>query len=437
MSRTARKYIIFLMLALLLSALFVASANAYTQKVIYLRSGGNSDGSSFEQAIGDFKDAVRLLKNSGGTIVICGEYSYSELILLSQISGTANGRRTITVTSVYGGIDYRQTNGARLVVGNQNGSANMILAGDFVFEDLNIVTAGSKSARAIICNGNNVVFGEGIECSKRDGAPYISIIGGALDEDVNRSYNVTVKSGSYNNVCGSNKNGVHKGNSILRIDGGLFEGDVSATGIENENNIQEGSAELIINGGTFYGKTGLLSTAKGKFDFEINGGEFRSDIVCLANGNNLEINGGDLQKVGVVRIENLYSKLVSENGGYGFREGKSVVDINQYGGNVQKFVGKIKSEIAEINVNTEGGEDDITEQTEPIETDGLTETEKPIDQKPEESEEIKNDKNDEDSGERKYLLGTRKNTVLVSIVLVAVIFSAAVVFAYRVVHRRK
>ena len=128
--------LIFVILVLLLSAFFVISANGQVGKAIYLRDGGSSDGSSFEQPIGDFKDAVRLLKNSGGTIVVCGEYTYSELILLSQISGTANGRKVITVTSVYNGIDYGQTNGAKLVAGNQNGSANMILAGDFVFENI-------------------------------------------------------------------------------------------------------------------------------------------------------------------------------------------------------------------------------------------------------------------------------------------------------------
>ncbi|MBR5314557.1 MAG: hypothetical protein IKU45_03980 [Clostridia bacterium] len=437
MSKSTKKFIFFVLVTLLLSVLFVTFANGQTYKAVYLRNGGNSDGSSVEQPIGDFKDAVRLLKNSGGTIVVCGEYSYNELILLSQISGTANGKKTITVTSVYGGVDYRQTSGAKLVVGDNSGSANMILAGDFVFENLKIVTAGSKSPRAIICNGNNVVFGEGIECEKNDGAPYISIVGGSLDEDLNKNYSITVKSGSYNNVCGSNRDGIHNGNSTLKIDGGLFEGQVSATGIENENNIQSGNAYLEINGGTFQGKTGLLSTAKGKFDFKINGGEFTSDIVCLAKDNNFEINGGDLREVGVVRVENLYSKLETETGRNETKDGASVVNVNNYGGDVQKLVEKITGDNVEINVNTEGGNDSLPEETEVIESETLTETTEQVEEKNEETQESPEKEENDGSEERKYLLGTRNRTVLVAIVLVAVIFTSAVLFAYRVVHRKK
>jgi hypothetical protein len=421
-----------------LSAFFVISANGQVGKAIYLRDGGSSDGSSFDQPIGDFKDAVRLLKNSGGTIVVCGEYSYSELILLSQISGTSNGRKVITVTSVYNGVDYRQTNGAKLVAGNQNGSANMILAGDFIFENIKIETAGSTNPRAIICNGNNVNFGEGIECIKTDGAPYLSIISGSVDGgDIAKNYTVSIKSGSYNNVCGSNKNGIHRGDSTLVIDGGFFEGSVSVTGIENENNIQEGNADLIINGGEFCGRTGLLSTAKGRFVFKINNGKFRNEIVCLAKNNVLEINGGELQRVGSIRIDNLYDKLEAETEKNDSQEGESIVNVNQYSGDVQNLVGKIKSEIAVINVNTQGGEDNVPEETEPNETDETQESEDEFDNSQSDDGDHTADEDKNGAQERKFFLGTRRNTVLVSIVLVAVIFSAAVLFSYRVVHRRK
>lgn len=434
MGKRINKYLFIAVIIALLSVLFLINTNAAPSKAIYLKNGGSGDGSSFEQPIGDFKDAVRLLRASGGTIVVCGEYSFGELIALSEISGTANKNKTITVTSLYDGTDYRQTNGAFLCFGKGELSANIILAGNFVFENINIQTAGNSKARAIICGGNTVVFGEGIVCTKNGEAPHVSIVGGNIDEDFKSNYSITIKSGTYNYVCASNRNGIHDGNTLLTIEGGIFEGDVSATGLENENNVQSGDAELIIKNGTFLGKVGALSALDGDFTFDISGGIFKNDVVCLGKTDTVNVNGGDLQNIGKFRIEDLFSKLESEEGSEEENEDLFVVNINVYNGDVKKLVDKIQGEDVNININTEGGIDREPEDT------VFQETAPPVEQtEPQESDSVADTEGDTESQptERKYFFDTRNNTVLAIIVLVAVIFSSSVIFAFRTVHRKK
>ena len=106
------RYMAVLCVFVFIFALFVFNVNGAQTNTVFLRDGGNGDGSAYENAVGDFKTAVTLIKNTGGTIVVCGKYTYTELINLSEKNGTSNGRKTITVTSVYGETDYRKTKNA-------------------------------------------------------------------------------------------------------------------------------------------------------------------------------------------------------------------------------------------------------------------------------------------------------------------------------------
>ena len=437
------KYLTLFAVVLLVLAYTVSPINATNTNVIYLADGGNGDGSSFETPMGDFKEAVKTLSRSGGAIVICKKYTFNELLVLSDRSGSANAK-PITVTSFYNETDYRQLNGAAFCVGDENMSANMILGGEFVFENLDIITSGSSTPRAIICNGNNVVFGEGINCKQEGNAPYISIIGGSVDEDITNEYSLNIKSGTYNNVCASNRNGKHKGTSSLIIDGGVFEGKVSATGFEGESSIQEGGATLTINGGTFKKSSGLLTSCLGKGQITINGGTFSGEFVCYATEATLDINGGDFQKINSIKIEDKIPKETmpetseqTEKTDSDDEEKKAlfVVNINQYAGDVKKLVGKVLGEGVQINTNTEGGVDVSTPDTPPQATEEKTET------KPEQPliEETNVQEQDEktETVKRQYFFGSRNNTILAIIVLLALIASAAVLFAYRMVYRRK
>ena len=57
---------VFLLIAFLvvISVLFLISANGANERVVYVRDGGNGNGSAYESAIGDFKQAVKMLKTS-------------------------------------------------------------------------------------------------------------------------------------------------------------------------------------------------------------------------------------------------------------------------------------------------------------------------------------------------------------------------------------
>lgn len=425
------KCMIFLCLILILFALFVCSVSSVQPTVVYLRDGGNGDGSSYEQATGDFRDAVRVLKEKGGTIIVCGKYTFSELINLSEKSGTSNGKNLIKVTSVDGEKDYRVLNGASINVGDDQKSGNMILAGEFVFENININTSGSEKARAIIANGFRITFGEGIICNKYGKAPYISIIGGSIDEDIKKYCEVVIKSGSYYNVCASNKNGMYKGNTILTIDGGVFEGQVSVTGLEDEGSIKSGNAQMIVNGGTFINNAGALTQADNVI-FTVNNGNFNNDIILLGKKNTFEINGGFFQRTGSIKI-GINNNTDDEDNNLGE---KSVLNINQYSGDMNNLISKIVSNNLIINTKTDGGSDfraETTSVSESVNQDNETSINVP---KETALNEQTSDNATGNTTDRAYFLGTRQKTVFAIIILFAIVLFASIVFSYRMANRK-
>ena len=434
------KYISAIVLCFVFLAVLAFLSSGASEKVVFLRSDGTGDGSSFENPIGDFKEAVKILAKTGGRIVICGKYTFTELINLSEKSGTSNGSKVITVTSVNGDSDYRQTENAALSFGDGKYSANMLLAGKFVFENLNIVTNGGNVPRAVICNGYETFFGEGIVCEKKGNAPFLSIIGISLDESrTSLGGNLTVKSGTYYNVCAGNRNGNSIGDTFLTIDGGTFEGSVSASGYNSIGIKQEGNATLIVNGGNFYGPVGCITAVSNDFDFAVNGGYFRKELSAQGKINTLNINGGNMQNINAVNIADYIEVPLETN-----EEGetvetqatdvkKSAVNINQYEGNVDKLIEKIKGLGVLINKNTMGGND--AETTEKVIT-APTEPESDFPH-PEQDEPQATEKLPDKVTEREYYLGSRRNTVLAISALGGGIALAIIMFAYRTVYRKK
>ncbi len=375
------RYAVILSVFVLIFALFVVSANAVQANTVFLRDGGVGDGSTYESAVGDFRTAVKLIKDTGGTIVVCGKYTYTELINLSEKSGTSNGKKTITVTSVYGQTDYRKTNSAALCNGNETVSANMILAGEFIFENININTYGSETERYIIANGYKTVFGDGIKCSKFGKAPYISIVSGMYESDTNKNYDLSIKSGTYNKIYASNRNVEHRGNTTLTIDGGSFT----------------------------------------------------NDIVLLGTNNKFDINGGDFLRVNNITLGVSESYETAQRN----ERHSNIVNINQYSGDVNNLSSKIKGNGVDIKINTAGG-NDIAPETQ-VQTDTAVEnTEKnPENITEKETQEQNISETQSQTNKKQYFFGTKNNTVLAIIILVAIIFSASVLFGYRMVHRRK
>ena len=73
--RTTKYLMLFALVLLLLihTALVVCASNT---NVVFLADGGSGDGSTVDSPVGDFKEAVKLLRQSGGTIVICKKYTF-------------------------------------------------------------------------------------------------------------------------------------------------------------------------------------------------------------------------------------------------------------------------------------------------------------------------------------------------------------------------
>ncbi|MDD4729699.1 MAG: hypothetical protein PHN55_13240, partial [Dysgonamonadaceae bacterium] len=128
--------------------------------------------------------AFEKLTETGGTVVLVGDVTigYSKTYSNSSITSRDyyfpdHGENMITVTSSYNGVNY----GAKLTLTE---GAYLSLSGNTTFE--NITFATGETNRAICCNNNKAVFGEGIVCvttSGHDATPsnatrFLSIAGG-------------------------------------------------------------------------------------------------------------------------------------------------------------------------------------------------------------------------------------------------------------------
>ncbi len=234
-----------------------------TLPVVFIASEakGTGDGSSAENAMGNaedydsirlsmdvregtttpiansayLKNAFRLafdaLKSTGGTIVVCGptvidsddrvtEWSTSQNKTVVSNSPaefhvvSTDNPNPFRITSVYDGVDYRETNGAKLVLDQTyTKSLGLELRCSTVFENLTISYkyasgngwySGANATVLIACYGNKTVFGEGIvtESDPQSGATagrLLTIVGGDRYRNV-ASTKVTIKSGDWETV---------------------------------------------------------------------------------------------------------------------------------------------------------------------------------------------------------------------------------------------
>lgn len=306
---------------------------ARQKPVIFIKDGGEGDGSSadsplslavsnnvfnvdpkFGSAAGYYDSllyqAAAHLYGTGGTIVICGEVlcdgddavtsgdGYNELILPHL------GGEGITITSVYDGVDYRETNGARLIL---QAPCNLVCNNPVTFRDMTICTMSSQSFsaanRLIVGCGFETVMDTGVRCAvlNADGSEmeepsadfYPTVIGGLATVNQESGTDVTVRSGTYYSlIAGSNGIGVTTygelyGDSHLTVEGDtVVLGNVSGTS-NDARGVQDGSAYVTINGGTFSGKINMSSNAgflgsSCKEYLTINGGTFADTVTIGA-----------------------------------------------------------------------------------------------------------------------------------------------------------
>lgn len=144
-------------LLMLLTCALCASA-AGTATVVYLGDKGG-DGLTPETATSSINTAYSLLDpDKDCTVVVCGEFA--------QVGNFASGHaaKSITITSVYDGVDYRKTNKAVYKV---NGN-RFALADDTTFENMTFETTGGSFL--LVGQHHAVTIGEGVTMKNFDGS---------------------------------------------------------------------------------------------------------------------------------------------------------------------------------------------------------------------------------------------------------------------------
>ncbi|MBQ9429840.1 MAG: copper amine oxidase N-terminal domain-containing protein [Clostridia bacterium] len=108
---------------------------ASAANVAFLKTGSKGDGSSPQSPVGTLTDALNSLDlDREATVVICGEFiqGKSNFYYKEEFDGK------IIITSVYDGVDYRETAGAQFICGMPEGGdgRRFICSGEYVFRDL-------------------------------------------------------------------------------------------------------------------------------------------------------------------------------------------------------------------------------------------------------------------------------------------------------------
>ncbi len=190
-----------------------------TYDVVYFSYGADGNGQSAQSPIGTFEKAYALLGNDGGTLVWMNEVSVSAATELPAHEGT------VTITSVYGGVDYRE-GGASL---KYTAAIRVGFNGPTALENFKIVN--THGGDHLLCaNFHELTLGEGMVLVDKNGqtAKTLTIVGGGNNNanigtlDAGETNTVTVKSGTYRQIVAFsayNTNFSHEGTVNLNIGG--------------------------------------------------------------------------------------------------------------------------------------------------------------------------------------------------------------------------
>lgn len=263
----------FLLAMLLVCACLVLTVSAAEERftpgtaAVYFvdNANGNNEnaGTSADAPLKTLAKANAYLREvGGGTIVISGEVAITDSYAPSAIGGA------VVYTSLYDGVDYAKTAGAKMVIG-----AVMAFSNDTYFEHIHL--SMTASGRAFSGRCNNFGFGYGVTVTNDSGIAaeefvYPVIIGGwngiktGESDSFSQDYTVHVYSGTWCKVYGGNRrtSTAHSipnftGNTAVIIRGGSFSDAASVLGTGME--VHTGRAYLEISGGEFAGKVIAIS----------------------------------------------------------------------------------------------------------------------------------------------------------------------------------
>ena len=274
------------------AALFVESG----ENVFFLADGMEGSGASASSPASSLDIAYAAIGESGGTIVICAPFT------VASAFNTSTNRGKIMFTSLYDGVDYAKTNGAKMIF-----AANFYCGGDTEFKDITMASGGNY--RSMYANCHELILGENIISEPHaDTGTYLSIMGGhqkalngettnliinsgiwqkvrgatAADGSKDATVNLTINGGEYVEQFVLGGSASHGGDINATINGGTFYCGIYASALSKAEQYFNSNVSLTINGGTFYRYiafaqktvTQYLGSFSGSFNVEINGGDF-------------------------------------------------------------------------------------------------------------------------------------------------------------------
>jgi|GEM_PF-1723511 len=192
-----------------------------TYDLIYFSADADGDGLSAASPIGTLTQAYAKLGNDGGTLVWMSELSVGAATELPAHEGT------VTITSVYGNVDYRES-GAAL---KYTGVIRVAFNGPTVLENFKIIN--NHGGDHLLCaNFHPLTLGDGMVLVNKNGneASTLIVIGGGNNNlsvgtlDAGETNTITVKSGTYKQIVGFsayNTNLSHTGTVNLNIGGNV------------------------------------------------------------------------------------------------------------------------------------------------------------------------------------------------------------------------
>ena len=276
------------LLSFMLTLLMLATAVSFTASVgaaptspavVYVKTGADGTGSSPSSPMGSISSAMNaVLAAGGGTVVLVGPVEISSN---TDFGKGGNYATNIVFTSVYGGVDYRETADAALVF--TAAWKNLEVQSPIEFENMDIVTNGSHCS--IYGNGFPVVLGRGINCRVAEGQDankkenYLGVYGGsACDLSGTKNFpahtSVTVLSGTYFDIKGSGKGNAEKPRPSTSATITIGK-DVNVKGAVafdfNENGKVEGEKILILADGENAAAATAASEATRKYETTGNG----------------------------------------------------------------------------------------------------------------------------------------------------------------------
>lgn len=274
------------------------------EMVVYISDNGTGNGSSPENALGNaagyenmtttsFKSsalyrAVELLSGTGGTIVVCGKVTilsghyYGQSTLSDfTIPGVPVDGQTVKLTSVYGGVDYREQ-GAAIVFKRTHKMVPLLeLKIDTEWDNIDLVFDYEYQVtkyNIIACGNRKTVIGEGVRTRV------------IYDGDEVEASEAT--SGLFPTICGGYRYSVDPGNTDLTVLGGSWNNvaagpcgvDMPNFGMLDGNTRLTVGGKAVIYGDVLGGSNDAYGYVTGRIDIDIVGGKIFGDIILCGNG---------------------------------------------------------------------------------------------------------------------------------------------------------